>query len=82
LKHFEFFQLFEGILVSGEEMMKKPDPRIYQLILDRYQIVPQKAIFIDDSKPNIEGAEAFDIKGIYFQSPEQLEIDLKNLGIL
>ena len=34
LKHFEFFQLFEGILVSGEEMMKKPDPRIYQLILD------------------------------------------------
>lgn len=82
LEHFDFFQKFEGILVSGQEMMKKPDPRIYQLILDRYQITPQNAVFIDDSKRNVEVAETFDIKGIHFQSPEQLEADLKNLGVL
>ncbi len=82
LEQYDFLQRFEGILVSGYEKMKKPDPKIYQLILDRYQIVPQQAVFIDDSQRNIEGAEVLDINGIHFQSPEQLKIDLERFGIL
>jgi 2-haloacid dehalogenase len=82
LENFQFLQLFEGILVSGVEKMKKPDPKIYELILDRYQIDAQKSVFIDDSLRNIKGAETFGIKGIHFQSPEQLKVDLEKLGIL
>ncbi len=82
LENFEFLQLFEGILVSGVEKMKKPEPEIYQLILDRYQIKAQQSVFIDDSQKNIKGAEAFNINGIHFQSAQQLKADLEGLGVL
>lgn len=82
LENFEFLQLFEGILVSGVEKMKKPDPEIYQLILDRYQIEAQKSVFIDDSERNIKAAKVLNINGIHFQSSEQLQSDLEKLGVL
>ena len=82
LENFDFLQLFEGILVSGVEKLKKPDPQIYQLILDRYQIEAQQSVFIDDSKRNIKGAEALNIKGVHFQSAQQLKLDLEGLGVL
>ncbi len=80
--NFSFLHWFEGILVSGKEKMKKPDPRIYQLILERYSIDPATAIFIDDSLRNVHGAEACGIQSIHFQSPEQLEVRLKELGVI
>jgi len=82
LEQYGFLQLFEGILVSGVEKMKKPDPKIYELILDRYQVLAPRSVFIDDSQRNIKGAEALGINGIHFQSSEQLKTDLADLGIL
>ena len=82
LENFKFLQLFEGILVSGVEKMKKPDPEIYQLILDRYQIDAPRSVFIDDSAQNVKGAEALNINGIHFQSSELLRKDLKKFGVL
>ncbi len=76
LEQFEFLQLFEGILVSGVEKIKKPDPKIYNMILDRYDIVADKSVFIDDSLRNIKGGEACGIHGIHFQNPEQLNGEL------
>ena len=82
LENFEFLQLFEGILVSGIEKMKKPDPEIYQLMLSRYQIDAPKSVFIDDSERNIVGAKKLNINGIHFKSPRQLKTDLEEFGIL
>lgn len=79
---FDFLQLFEGILVSGEEMLKKPDPRIYQLLLDRYQITAKDAVFIDDSERNVEGARKMGIPSILFESPDQLKRELLNFGVV
>ena len=76
IERFDFLQWFEGILVSGAEKLKKPDPRIYELILDRYQIQAEQAIFIDDSLRNVKGAKDCNIHAIHFQSPEQLRQDL------
>ncbi len=81
IQEFPFLDYFEGILVSGEEMMKKPDPRIYNLILDRYDIDREKAVFIDDSLTNVEGSKAVGLPAIHFQSPEQLRQNLQELGI-
>lgn len=81
-KMFDFLQLFEGILVSGEENMKKPDHRIYKLILDRYKINAPNALFIDDNLKNIKAAIECDIHGIHFTSPEKLRNDLKKYGVL
>ena len=81
LANFHFLQYFEGIVVSGDEKMKKPDIRIYDLILDRYEIDPETAVFIDDSERNIKGAEVVGLKTIHFKSAQQLEEDLAKMGI-
>ena len=70
---FGFLHEFDGILVSGQEKLKKPDPRIYRLLFDRFDIDPSKAIFIDDNSRNIEAALAEGLQGIHFKDPEQLE---------
>lgn len=82
VERFEFLQRFEGILVSGREKLKKPDPRIYELVIERYAITPQRALFIDDSRRNVEGARAVGLEAIHFESPEKLEKDLRGRGIL
>lgn len=76
LKKFEFLQWFEGILVSGIEKMRKPFPEIYKLTLNRFELVAEESLFIDDNKRNVEAARALGIHSIQFQSPEQLAHEL------
>ena len=82
LERFDFLQLFEGIVVSGAENMKKPDLRIYNLILDRYQIEAETAVFIDDSQRNIDAAKKVKIQTIHFKSPKQLRQDLEVMNVI
>ena len=81
LKHFDFLHWFEGIVVSGTEKTRKPFPEIYQITLDRFNIAPSEALFIDDNLRNIRGAEALGINGIHFLTPEKLIKDLNNFKI-
>ena len=80
-KHFEFLNWFEGVVVSGEEKTRKPNPDIYEILLKRYQIEPQKSVFMDDSLPNVEEARNHKIHSIHFLSAIQLKEDLKKLGV-
>ncbi|MBP6812094.1 MAG: HAD family phosphatase [Saprospiraceae bacterium] len=82
LARYEFLQWFEGIVVSGDEGTRKPFPDIYQILLDRYQVDPAAAVFIDDSHTNVLGAEALNINGIHFQSPTQLRETFKEWNVL
>ena len=68
-------------VVSGEVKMRKPFDEIYHHLFEKYNINPKTAVFIDDSKPNIETALKLGLQGIHFQSPEQLAQDLKELGV-
>jgi 2-haloacid dehalogenase len=82
-KRFEFFdRVFRGIVVSGDEKMIKPDPRIYRLLLDRYGVDPHRTVFIDDSAKNVEAANALGIHGIHFKTPEALAQELNALKLL
>jgi 2-haloacid dehalogenase len=78
----EFLSWFEGIVVSGEEKTRKPFPRMYQILLDRYQVNPAQALFIDDNARNVEGAKSCGLHGIHFHSPEQLREELAAYGII
>lgn len=78
---FPWLQWFEGILVSGDEGMRKPFAEIYELMLSRYSIEAKEAVFIDDSIKNIEGCEAVGIKGIHFTDARSLAIKLGDLGV-
>ena len=79
---FAFLAEFDGIVVSGEEGVIKPDPRIFRILLDRYDIPAHAAVFIDDNPANAEAATNLGIHGIHFQSPETLRRELATLGLL
>lgn len=81
LSRYDFLQWFEGIVVSGDEKTRKPFADIYEILLDRYGVNPEEAVFIDDSLTNVEGAEIVGINGIHFQGTEQLRETLKEWGI-
>jgi len=82
LQRYNFLQWFDGIVMSGEEKIRKSFTDIYHTLLNRFKVNPDEAIFIDDSLRNINGAEAVGIRGIHFQSPEQLSKALKGEGII
>lgn len=53
---YDFFNLLDGIVMSGEEHIIKPDPRIYQILLSRYGLKPSECLFIDDNQTNVDAA--------------------------
>ncbi|WP_423148278.1 HAD family hydrolase [Rubrolithibacter danxiaensis] len=79
---YEFLHWFDGIVVSGTEKSRKPFPEFYQLIIDRYSIVPANSIFIDDNQRNLEGAEKMGINTIHFISSEKLKAALNECGVV
>jgi 2-haloacid dehalogenase len=81
-KEFPFLGLFDGRIVSGEVKIAKPDPRIYQLLLDTYKLNPRESLFIDDRLDNVEAARALGIEAIQFINPRQLEADLIQYGVI
>ncbi|MEP3836528.1 MAG: HAD family phosphatase [Algibacter sp.] len=81
LNRFEFLNWFEGILVSGEENTRKPFEDIYNLTLERFNINPEHAVFIDDNLRNIEAANKLGIDGIHFETSEKLIHQLKTFNI-
>ncbi|MGH2642432.1 MAG: HAD-IA family hydrolase, partial [Chitinophagaceae bacterium] len=76
MKKYEFFQWFDGIVVSGKEKMRKPFPEFYHLIINRYHLTASHTLFIDDNLRNIHGAETVGLQTMHFISPEQLQDDL------
>lgn len=80
-KRFEFLNWFEGIVVSGDEKTRKPFNDIYEITLKRFNIIPEKSVFIDDNLRNIGAANNLGINGILFNNPEELIQQLKTYNI-
>lgn len=72
----------ETFIASCEEGIKKPDLKIYEIALKRLNLLPGACVFVDDKRVNIEAAEKLGIRGIVFQTPEQLREELIKLGLL
>ena len=79
---FSFLKIFKGIVVSGVENTRKPYPKIYEILLNRYQIKADKCLFIDDNQDNIDAAIHLGMTAIHFQNSNQLKKELVQLGIL
>jgi 2-haloacid dehalogenase len=82
LARYDFLNWFDGIVVSGAEKMRKPTPEFYQILLDRHQVKPEEALFIDDNYRNILAAEKLGIKSIHFTSAAELREELVEMSIL
>ncbi|RYZ54136.1 MAG: HAD family phosphatase, partial [Chitinophagaceae bacterium] len=82
LQKYDFLHWFDGRLVSGDEKTRKPFPEFYQLLLDRFAIKKEEAVFIDDNLRNVEAAVKLGIPSIRFESPAQLKEELQKQNIL
>ena len=74
---FEFLNWFQGIVVSGEEGLIKPDPAFYNILFDRYKLEPENLLFIDDSHNNVRAASKLGMDSIHFTSSADLRTALK-----
>lgn len=76
------FDLFDDIIVSGREKLVKPDSAIYQLAVQRFEIIPQESIFIDDMPANVEAAQGVGMNAHLFEGAGGLESKLRALKLL
>ena len=81
-ERFEFLRWFRGVLVSGEVGVIKPDPGIFELLLERFAIDPKRAVYIDDVVANVDAARPFGIHAIHFRTPTALRAEIAELGLL
>jgi 2-haloacid dehalogenase len=81
-KYPELFAPFRGIVVSGDERAVKPEPRIYEIALERFGLAGPDALFVDDRAENVAGAEAAGLRGHLFRDAPTLRAELVGLGLL
>jgi 2-haloacid dehalogenase len=79
---FNFFELFDDMVISGAVGFVKPEPEIFQILLAKIGRPAEECLFIDDSLPNIQQANTMGFKTIHFASPSQLKDGLVELGLL
>jgi len=77
----DFWELFHGVVSSGEVRLLKPQREIFELLLDRYGLAAAETVFIDDNVPNIEAARALGLHAILFEGAQQCAASLRSLGV-
>jgi 2-haloacid dehalogenase len=81
-RRFPFFKEFDGIVVSGQEKIVKPNPQIYHVLLERYNLKVENSVFIDDNINNIKVAEKIGLYAIHYENTSKLETKLSTINAL
>ncbi|WP_448206721.1 HAD family hydrolase [Azospirillum sp. sgz302134] len=81
-RRFDFLDMFDGIVVSGDEKLIKPDPAIFHLLLKRYRLRASDCFFIDDNVANVEAARDVGMVAHHFTGADRLRVELEGLGLL
>ncbi len=78
---FKITEIFIGGTLSFQARVRKPDARIFKMLITRNELIPEECVFIDDSERNLSGAEKFGMKSLHYLDLEQLKEDLKKMGV-
>lgn len=81
-ERFPLLKGFTDVVVSAHEGIVKPNPRIYEVLLERNDLAPQDCLFIDDRIENVEAARKIGMKGHHFTTATILKDDLVDRGLL
>jgi 2-haloacid dehalogenase len=81
-RRFPWLGRFRGVIVSGEEGIGKPDPRIFELVLSRFGLRAGRTLFVDDLQVNLDAAERCGFQTLRFTTSEQLRAHLAGEGLL
>jgi 2-haloacid dehalogenase len=79
---YPFLDWFEGIVISGDVGIIKPDRRIFEHLVARYDVDPSRAVFIDDNAANVKAAGDLGFTAMQFVDAPSLHRDLQRLGLL
>ena len=79
---YDFFGLFDAILISGEVGLIKPDPAIFELAIRRTGVEASQCLLIDDNAENVAAAKRLGMQGVLFRSADALEAELRAMGVL
>lgn len=75
-------KFFDGTLISADVKLVKPQPEIYRLLCDKFSLVPEECVFIDDSTSNAEGAYFCGINALVFHGDaHEMRLKLNELGV-
>jgi len=77
-----FMAHFRGALVSGDVKLLKPDQAIFRLLAEKFQLVPERTLFVDDVPANVAGAEEVGFRGHAFSHASALREELVLAGVL
>lgn len=66
------FTILDGIVVSAEEKLLKPDPALYRILLDRWSLRAEECLFVDDNPANVIGARAVGMDAVPFTGADDL----------
>lgn len=70
---YNFFNLFNGMVISYKEKTVKPEEKIYRILIERFSLIPSETVFIDDSPRNIEAAKALGLKTFLYKDHSELK---------
>jgi len=79
LKRWQILHFFDQVLCSGDEGLAKPDPAFFLLALTRLGVLPQEAVFVDDSAGHVQAARALGLHALRFDTASTLAEDLGRL---
>ena len=79
--NYKFMKYVDGGIISYQVHHIKPEPEIYEALINQYHINPMEAVFLDDLQENLDGAKPFGFHTIQVKTQEQAIDDLKKLGV-
>lgn len=72
---------FDGMVVSGQELVTKPDPEIFRRLTTRFGLAPQRTVFVDDVAANVDAAWELGFRAVRFESGAHLRRILARWGV-
>jgi HAD superfamily hydrolase (TIGR01509 family) len=80
-ERYHLYGLFDGSVLSWEAGMRKPEMGIYELVIQRFKLTPERTLYIDDKEPNLIPARRAGFQTILFRSPEDLAAEMLAHGV-
>jgi len=81
-EEYSFLKDFDGKIISGREFLVKPDPKIYELAISRFNLNPNETLFIDDRADNIETSVKLGFQTIHLTNPSTIKSEIKKFLIV
>lgn len=80
-ENFSIFKLIDGAVYSCEVNFIKPEKRCYEILLEKYNLIPEECIFIDDNLTNVDVANSIGIKSVYFNNLDEAKQKIEEIII-